>query len=177
MAITRERKTELVDEYIEKLGKSKAVIVTEYRGLTVKQIEGLRRDLRNHDGEMAVSKNTLMLRALEQVGMPAPESLFKGPVSVTFCYGDLAAPAKTLAKWAKDTKILAPRGGIIGQSVFDATGVQALTELPGREQLLAQVVGTLQAPLAGLVNVLSGPMRGFVTVLNARAQKLEEVAA
>ncbi len=176
MAITREKKRVMVDGYVERLRRSQAVIVTEYRGLTVKQLETLRRELRGCNSEMVVSKNTLMARALTEVGMAVPESLLSGPTSVTFCFGDLAVPAKTLNKWAKDTKVLVVRGGIMGQSAFDGTGVQALTELPGREQLRAQVIGALQAPIAGLVNVLAGPVRGFLNVLNARLGQLEQAA-
>lgn len=176
MAITREKKGEMVQGYVERLRRSQAVIVAEYRGLTVKQLEALRRELRSCDSEMVVAKNTLAARALTEMGMAAPESLLKGPIAVTFCFGDLAAPAKTLNKWVRDTKVLTVRGGIIGQSAFDEAGVQALTELPGREQLRAQVVGALQAPLAGLVNVLAGPVRGFLNVLNARIGQLEQAA-
>lgn len=176
MAITRKQKEGLVEEYSEKLRRSQAVIVTEYRGLTVKQMEALRRELRGADSELVVSKNTLLARALTQAGMAAPESLLSGPVAVAFCYGDLAAPTKTLVKWARDTKVLMLRGGLMGQISFDEAGVQALTEMPSRDQLRAQVVGMLQGPLSGLVNVLSGPLRGFLTVLNARIGQLEQAA-
>jgi len=88
----------------------------------------------------------------------------------------VAAPAKALTKAVRDTKVLVLRGGLLGQSVIDEAGVQALTELPGREQLRAQVVGVLQGPLSAVVNVLAGPMRGFLTVLNARVQQLEQAA-
>jgi large subunit ribosomal protein L10 len=177
LAITREKKETLVNEYVEKLQRSQAVIVSEYRGLTTKQIQGLRRDLRNAHSELSVSKNTLIARALTDVGLPAPESLLTGPVAVTFCYDEVAAPAKVLTKFAKDSKILVVRGGLIGQSVFDESGVQALTELPGKEQLRGQVVGALQAPISGLVNVLAGTLRGFMNVLNARVGQLEQQSA
>ena len=176
MAISREKKEAIVEEYAEKLSRSKALLVTEYRGLTVKQMESLRRELRAGDSELMVSKNTLMERALTDAGMPAPESLLSGPTAVTFCFGEVAVPAKTLTKWAKDTKILAPRGGIIGQTVFDENGLQALSELPGKDVLRARVVGMLQSPINGLVNVLAGPMRGLVTVLNGRIAQLEQSA-
>jgi large subunit ribosomal protein L10 len=156
LAITREKKGEMIDGYVERLRRSQAVIVAEYRGLTVKQLEALRRELRGCDSEMVVTKNTLAARALTEVGMAAPESLLKGPIALTFCFGDLATPAKTLNKWVRDTKVLAVRGGVIGQSAFDEAGVQALTELPGREQLRAQVVGAPQAPRGGGVEVLGG---------------------
>ncbi len=82
-----------------------------------------------------------------------------------------------LTKCAKDSKILVLRGGMIGQSVFDEAGVQALTELPSKDQLRGQVVGTLQAPISGLVNVLAGTLRGFMNVLNARVGQLEQQSA
>lgn len=176
MAITREKKGELVSEYTEKLRRSQAVIVSEYRGLTTKQLQDLRRELRAGGSEMVVAKNTLISRALSEVGMPAPETLFKGPAAFTFCYTDVAAPAKSLNKWARDSKILVVKGGLLGQSVFDASGVTQLAELPGREQLLGQVVGVLQAPISGLVNVLAGTLRGLVNVLNAHMDQLEKAA-
>lgn len=176
LAITREKKETLVNEYVEKLRRSQAIIVSEYRGLGTKQLETLRRELRNGQSELVVSKNTLMARALAEVGLPAPDALLSGPTAVTFCFDEVAAPAKALAKFAKDTKIMVLRGGVMGQSVFDDAGVQALTELPGKDQLHAQLVGMLQAPISGLVNVLAGPVRGFLNVLNARVAQLEQAA-
>ncbi len=123
-----------------------------------------------------VSKNTLFARALADAGWPTPAELFSGPAAVTFCFGELAPPAKTLSKWVRDTKVLALRGGMIGQSVFNETGVEALSTLPGRDQLRAQVVGMLQTPISGLVNVLAGPVRGLMTVLNGRIGQLEQSA-
>ncbi len=176
MAISRQKKETMVAEYVEKLRRSQAMLVTEYRGLTTKQIETLRRELRGCDSELAVSKNTLLCRALTEVGLPAPEALLSGPTAVAFCFNEVAAPAKALTKYAKDSKILVLRGGLMGQSVFNEASMQMLTELPGKDQLRAQVVGALQAPIVGLVNVLSGPMRGFLTVLNARIGQLEQSA-
>jgi large subunit ribosomal protein L10 len=176
LAISREKKEAMVVEYTEMLNRSAALLVTEYRGLTVKQLEALRRELRAADSELMVSKNTLMELAMTQVGMTAPESLFTGPTAVTFCFGEVGPPAKTLTKWAKDTKILTLRGGMIGPSIFDQAGVQALSELPSKDQLRAQVVGTLQSPITGLVNVLAGPMRGLMTVLNGRIAQIEQPA-
>jgi large subunit ribosomal protein L10 len=177
LAISREKKDTIVNEYVEKLRRSQAVIVSEYRGLSTKQMQGLRRDLRGAQSELTVSKNTLIARALTEVGLPAPDELLSGPVAVTFCYEEVAAPAKVLTKFAKDSKIMVLRGGLLGQSVFNETGVQSLTELPNKEQLRAQVVGTLQSPINGLVNVLAGTVRGFMNVLNARAAQLEQPSA
>jgi large subunit ribosomal protein L10 len=177
LAITREKKETIVNEYVEKMRRSQAVIVSEYRGLTTKQLQNLRRDLRAAQSELAVSKNTLAARALTEVGLPAPDELLTGPVALTFCYDEVAAPAKVMTKFAKDSKVLVLRGGLMGQSVFNESGVQALTELPSKEQLRGQVVGTLQSPMSGLVNVLAGTMRGFLNVLNARSAQLESPSA
>ena len=176
MAITREKKGELVSEYTEKIRRSQAVFVSEYRGMSTKQLQDLRRELRANGSEMIVAKNTLIARALTEVGMPAPDTLFKGPTAFTFCYTDIAAPAKSLNKWAKDSKILVVKGGLLGQSVFDETGVTQLADLPSREQLLSQVVGVLQAPISGFVNVLAGTLRGLVNVLNAHMDQMEKAA-
>ena len=176
MAITRQKKEALVAEYVERLGRSEALIISEYRGLTVKQFQALRRELRESDCEIVVAKNTLVARALQETGFPVPESLLTGPTSVTFCYSDLAGPAKALNKHAKDTKILLVRGALLGKQELDAASAVALADLPSREQLLAQVVGTLQSPISGLVNVLAGTIRGVVNVLNARIDQLEEAA-
>lgn len=177
MATTRDLKGDIINRYTERLRRSQALIVSEYRGLSVKQLETLRRELRGYDSEIIVPKNTLFLRALREVGLAAPRPLLSGPTAVVFCFGDLNMPAKALLKYAKDTKIMVLRGGVIGKSAFDVQGVQTLTELPGRNQLRAQVVGVLQGPISGLVNVLSGPMRAFVTVLHGRIGQLEETAA
>jgi large subunit ribosomal protein L10 len=177
LAITREKKETIVTEYVEKMRRSQAVIVSEYRGLSTKQLQGLRRDLRAAQSELAVSKNTLAARALTEIGLPAPEELLTGPVALTFCYDEVAAPAKVMTKFARDSKVLVLRGGLIGPSVFNEAGVQALTELPSKEQLRGHVVGTLQSPMSGLVNVLAGTLRGFMNVLNARAAQLEQPSA
>lgn len=176
MAITREKKETLVSEYVEKLQRSQAFIVTEYRGLTTKQIQSLRKELRGCESELAITKNTLMARALTEVNLPVPELLLTGPTAVAFCFNEISAPAKVLTKFAKDSKIMVLRGGMVGASIFDDAGVQALTELPGKEQLRAQVVGMLQSPITGLVNVLAGSIRGVLNVLNARIGQLEEAA-
>ena len=105
-----------------------------------------------------------------------PNRCLTGPTAVTFCFGELAAPAKTLGKWAKDTKILVVRGGMIGQSVFDEAGVQALSELPGRISCVRRWSACCSRRSAAWSTCLAGPMRGFLTVLNARIGQLEQAA-
>ena len=176
MAITRQKKEAQVAKYVERLGRTQALLISEYRGLTVKQFQALRQDLRESDSEIVVGKNTLVARALKEADFPVPDALLKGPTAITFCYSDLSGPAKALNKHAKDTKILLVRGAMLGQQELDAAGAIALADLPTRDQLLAQVVGTLQSPISGLVNVLAGTIRGVMNVLNARIDQMEEAA-
>ncbi|MFZ5915836.1 MAG: 50S ribosomal protein L10 [Chloroflexota bacterium] len=173
MAISRERKKELIDQYVEMLSQSRGVILTSYRGLTVSQIESVRNKLRELNSPYHVVKNTLLRQALEQSGVSVPEQVLTGPLAVSFCYGELPATAKVLIDLAKNIDALQVTGGLMGQRVVDAEGVKALATLPPREVLLAQVVGGFQAPISGLVSALSGILRSFVYVLQARKEQLE----
>lgn len=173
MAITKERKQELVESYVEMLSQSQGVIFTNYRGLTVSQMETLRNKLREMNSPYRVIKNTLFKLALNQVGLPVPEEMFDGPVATGFCYVELPATAKALMDFAKDFGSFEVKGGLLGGQVMDIEGVKALAALPPREVLLAQVVGSFQAPISGLVTALGGVLRGLLYVLQARKEQLE----
>lgn len=175
LPLTREQKEERLRAYAESLEQAGGLIFTDYRGLSVKDLEGLRRQLREANASYEVIKNTLFRLALERGGKRAPQDLLQGPVAVAFAKDPVAA-AKVLTKFARDSKVLQIRGALLGDRLVDAAGVETLSQLPGREELLAQVVGALQAPISGLVNVLAGPLRGLLYVLNARAEQLKEAA-
>lgn len=170
MPVTRERKTELVQELTEELKQSQGIIITDYRGLPVADLQGLRRDLRGMQASYHVAKNTLLELALKQAGMPAPEALLDGPTAVAFLSEDIAGPAKKLSAFFKD-KNLPIKGAILGQSVYDAKGVEDLTRLPTRGELYAQLLGSLQAPASNLVGVLNGVLQQLVSVLQAKADQ------
>ncbi|MGQ9459140.1 MAG: 50S ribosomal protein L10 [Anaerolineae bacterium] len=175
MPLTREQKEERLHEYAGALERAAGVVFTDYRGLQVKDLEGLRRQLREANASYEVIKNTLFRLALERAGKPAPQWLLQGPLGAAFAEDPVAA-SKVLTKFARDTKILQIRGALLGDRFVDAAGVETLSQLPSREELLAQVVGALQAPISGLVNVLAGPLRGLMNVLNARAEQLKGAA-
>lgn len=177
MAITRKKKEAIVADLAEKLSRSQAIILTDYRGLSVPEINRLRRQLRDMATGYHVVKNRLVKRALEQVGLPVPEALLRGPTAIAFCYEDAAAPAKALMDFAKESKILTIKGGLLGQQVITAERVSALAALPPLDILRAQVLAGIQAPVAGLLDVLGGPLRQLVYVLQARAQQLESTAS
>ncbi|MFA0889262.1 MAG: 50S ribosomal protein L10 [Synergistales bacterium] len=162
----------------EMLGKAETVFVCEYRGLTVAKITDIRSRIRKAGGEMKIARNTLMRLALEEMGHPAPDELTSGPNVYTLVYGEIADVAKTLRDFSKEkgNEALVVKGGIMGKEVLDQAQVFALADLPPREQLLAQVVGTIAAPMRGLVTVLSGPARGLVTCLSQVQEQKEKAA-
>ena len=160
-------KRESIDSLVELLKKSNAVFITEYRGLTVKKISVCRKNIRQAGGEMKVCKNTLMRIALTECGMIQAPELDFGPNGYVLSYGDAAAVAKAIRDFSKEkgNEALVVKGAILDGKLLTKEQVFALADLPSREQLLAQVVGTIAGPLRGLVTVLSGPARGLVTCL------------
>lgn len=174
---TAQRKLQ-VAQYQELLGKAQAVFICEYRGLSVEKMTDIRSKVREAGGEMKVARNTLMRIALSEQGLPSPEDLTAGPNVYTMAYGDAAAVAKALRDFSKEkgNEKLVIKGGLLGTQVLDAAGVAALADLPPKEVMLGQVVGTIAAPLRGLVTVLSGTTRGLVTCLNQIKDKKEDAA-
>ncbi len=160
-------KRESIDSLVELLKKSNAVFITEYRGLTVKKISVCRKNIRQAGGEMKVCKNTLMRIALTECGMIQAPELDFGPNGYVLSYGDVAAVAKAIRDFSKEkgNEALIVKGAILDGKLLSKEQVFALADLPSRDQLLAQVVGTIAGPLRGLVTVLSGPARGLVTCL------------
>ena len=171
MAISKERKTELVADYIDKLNHSQGMVLADYRGLTVAAMTDLRQRLREADGAFQVVKNTLFKRALEEVGIPVPEEHLRGPVAVGFCLKDPPPVAKVLMDFAKETQILGIQGAILGTRFIGRDAVKDLADLPPREILLAQLLGAVQGPMSGLVSTIAAPMRELVQVLQARSEQ------
>ena len=154
----------------DKLSRSHLVILTDFKGMTVKQITELRRKLDAHQAEYRVLKNTLTIRALPEDKAPLKEHL-TGTTAVLFGFGDPVMPAKTLVNFISEAEKPRIIGGMMdGQFLPEAT-IKSLAKLPSREELLARVVGGLQAPLSGLVNVLAGNIRKLVYALNAVKEK------
>jgi len=172
LAISRERKEELVSQYVEQLRQSEGVLVTDYRGLTVADMEALRRTLRKNDVAFRVVKNRLFALALGQVGLPMPAEWMDGPIAVAFCHGDMPAAVKVFTEAARDSEFLALRGGMMEARILSAEQVKMLAHLPSREVLLAQVLGTIQAPAAQVTGVVASGIRQVLNVLQAYVDKL-----
>jgi len=170
----KEQKAEQVDEIAERLKKAKVAVLTDYRGLTVSQLQDLRTRLRGGDVEYRVVKNTLARRAAEAAGVPALQSELKGPVAIAFGYDDLGLPARLINEFVRATRLkLEVVGGLVEGRVFSPAQVKQLADLPSRESLIAQLLGTLQSPVGQLVGIMQTPVQQLVGVLNAYKEKVE----
>lgn len=177
MAISKEKKRQMVADYVDKMSASRAVIFTDYQGLTVAALTQLRGNLREDSGGFQIIKNTLFKLALEEAGLQIPDEQLEGPIAVGYCFEEIPPVAKTLTDFAKETHLLKIRGAMLGGSFLDTKGVEGLADLPPREVLRAQLVSALQGPMTSLVGTLTAPMRELVQVLQARSEQGQEAAA
>ncbi len=170
----KEQKAEAVEVLTEKLKKAKVAVLTDYRGLKVSQIQELRGKLRSGNVEYRVVKNTLARRAAEAAGYPALESELRGPVAIAFGYDDLSLPPKLINEFVRTTRLKVDMvGGLVEGRVVNRDQIKQLADLPSREVLLSQLLGTLQSPVAQLVGILQTPVQQLVRVLDAYKSKLE----
>ena len=170
----KEQKVEQVELLAEKLKKAKVAVLTDYRGLRVSQMQELRGKLRNGDVEYRVIKNTIARRAAEAAGHPQLQSELKGPIAIAFGYDDLGVPARLINEFIRTTRLkLEVVGGLVEGRVFNRDQIRQLADLPSREVLIAQLMGTLQSPVAQLVGIMQAPVQQLVGVLNAYKEKLE----
>lgn len=178
MAKTRAQKEQVVSEMSEALKSGKSAVFATYMGLTVKDFEDLRKQLRAEQVEIMVAKKSLLALALHnaQINGVDAEAL-EGGVAMAVGMSDEVSPARIIAAFAKTHEPVKILGGVLEGKAVDANMVKALASLPSKQQLLGQVVGTIAGPLTGFVRVLSGPQRGFVQALNAIAQKGQPQAA
>ncbi|MEE9285643.1 MAG: 50S ribosomal protein L10 [Dehalococcoidia bacterium] len=169
------KKIEQVKVLEEKLGRCAIAVSTEYRGMTVADMNELRRKLRENSIDYLVVKNTLLAIAAKNAGKPGISEVVQGPTGIAFGYGDVVAPAKVLQEHIQATKVpLNIVGAVIDGQVLQADEVRALAALPPRQVLMGQVMGGLVAPLRGLAYVLNYHLAGLARVLDAHRQQLEE---
>ena len=173
----RQVKVDQVDQITEKLKKAKVAVLTDYRGLTVSQLEDLRAKLRGADVEYRIVKNTLARRAAVGSGNEAFQDLLKGPIAIAFGYDDLGTPGRLLAEWARTSRLKLDIVGALAEGrVLSTDQVRQLADLPSREVLIAQLLGTLQSPVAQLVATIQAPVSNLVGLLEAYKNKLEAAA-
>ena len=172
--MSREKKAEIIDGLQEVFSKCNIGILTDYRGLSAGEMNGLRRKLRESDIDYKVVKNSLARFAAERAGGDELASLFEGPVAIAFGYSDMTESAKALADYIRTSKsTLSIRGGFLSDRLLTSSDVAILATLPSRDILLSKVLAGMQSPIVNLVSVLASPIRGFVGVLQARIKQLE----
>lgn len=162
------RKVEAVEELVDRLGRSQMTIVADYRGLTVSDLQELRATLRPIDGEFKVAKNTLTTIAAKRVGIEDMVDVLSGPTALVMAYGDIVSVAKAVSDFARTSRILTVRGGVLADRLVTVEDINQIATLPSREELLGKLVNLLASPMARTVGVLSGPSRSLAYLLQAR---------
>ncbi|HHY82847.1 MAG TPA: 50S ribosomal protein L10 [Clostridiales bacterium] len=163
----REEKAQVVAEIKEKLTGYSSAILIDYRGLTVEEVTQLRKEFRNSGVDYKVYKNTLTEIAAKEVGLDGLIPFLKGPTAIAFGVKDPVAPAKVLTESMKKLKKMEFKAGVVEGKVIDVDGIKALADLPSREELIAKMLGSMNAPISGLVTVLGGTIRSLLYALNA----------
>ncbi len=171
----REDKEQVVEALTERLKTAETVLVADYRGLTMPQIDALRSRLIETGARFSVVKNTLTRRAAEAAGNEALLALLEGPSAIAFIEadGDMVAAAKALADAAKETRVLAIRGGVLSGRTMSADEVESLAKLPAIDVLRGQVLGAIVAPLSAIAGLVNAPLQNLYGLIDARIEQLQ----
>jgi large subunit ribosomal protein L10 len=170
----KEQKEQAVEELTARLKAAETLLVADYRGLTMPQIDDLRTRLLASGAKFTVTKNTLTRRAAEAAGADALLALLEGPTAIAFLEtdGDMVAAAKALADSARETKVLEIRGGVMSGRAMTAAEVESLATLPPADVLRGQVLGAIIAPLSAFAALLNAPLQNLVGLIDARIEQL-----
>lgn len=177
MALSRERKEELVAQYAELIDESNAIFFTEYRGLTNKQLTAARRKIREAGGVYNVAKLTLFRIAMQEQGFEVPDDLAGRPIGITYAMGEIPSTAKAITDASDNNEMFSVVGGIVGGRYVSAAEVEAIADLPPLDVLRAQLLGTITAPSSQLVGVVQAGVSSIVNVLHAYVDQGEGEAA
>jgi len=168
MPKTRDQKKQIIEDLTDKLKEFKSLVFVDYKGLTVKDASEIKRLCKKHKVDYMVVKKTLIKLALEKANIKDIDvKHLSGNIALVIGFEDEIAPAKIVGKFAKDHESLKMLGGIMESKFIDLDQVMALSKIPSKTELLAKLVGSINAPVSGFVNVLAGNLRGLVGVLNA----------
>ena len=167
--LTRPQKEQLVKDLSAKIKDGKVLIFSDYAGTTVGKMKDLRDELRKTDSSYKITKKKLINLALKDAGIEASVLDLEGQIGIAIGKGDEVTAAKVLAKFAKENKNFKILQGVLENKVISGQEVMSLATLPSKDELLAKLVGTINAPILGFVNTLAGNIRGFVTVLKGIA--------
>lgn len=161
-----------IGELTDSLQRATLAVLTDYRGLKVSDLQTLRTTLRPLGAEFHVAKNTLTRIAAENAGIEGLTPLLDGPLALVLAYGDVVGASKAITDFARTSRILTVKGGVLNKRTISAGDVEALASMPSREVLLGKLVGLMASPMARTVGVLSAPSRSLAYILQARADQL-----
>jgi large subunit ribosomal protein L10 len=172
--VQKDEKQRVVTELTERLQSTPTLIVADYRGLTMPQIDDLRTELLKHGAKFTVVKNTLTRRAAEAAGSDALLALLEGPTAIAFLEadGDPVAVAKALGAATRETRVLEVRGGVLEGRPITAADIDNLAKLPPLDQLRGQVLGAITAPLYAVVGLINAPLQNLIGLIDARIEQL-----
>ena len=176
MAISKQRKQEVLAEYSDWIKKSQAVILVEYTGARMKVLDGIRAKIRDTGGEFHIVKNTLVRRVFADNGMELPKDYFLKSTAISFAFNDPASTAKALTDVTKGNEFVKVKGGFMAGKALSAAQVKALSDLPPLPIMRAQLLGVLQAPAGKLVRTIAEPARGLAGVIKAYSEKVPVAA-
>lgn len=166
-----EEKKSMVQDLHEKFSRSKVIIVTDYKGLNVTEMNDLRGKLKDVDIEYRVVKNTLIIRAAEGTDAELVKACYTGPSAVALSYDDLVSPAKVLTAFAKEHKALEIKAGVLEGKVLDLNAINALSALPSRDQLLSQLLSVIIGVPTAFVRALNDVPKRLLNVLQATKEQ------
>jgi large subunit ribosomal protein L10 len=176
LAVSKARKNEMLATYADWIQKSQAVILVEYTGVTMKNLDTIRAKVREVDGEFHILKNTLARRAFADNGMNFPDEFLLNSTAVSFAFNDPASTAKALSDATKGSEFVKIKGGFMDGQVLSSDQVKALASMPPLPVVRAQLLGVLQAPAGKLVRTIAEPARGLAAVIKAFTEKAPAAA-
>ena len=176
MAISKERKEEVLTRYTDWLKQSQAVVLVEYTGVKMKDLDNIRAKIRESGGEFHVVKNTLVRRAFADSGMELPTDYLVKSTAISFAFTDPASTAKALTDAMKGKEAIKVKGGYMSGQALNAAQVKALADMPPLPVVCAQLLGMLQAPAGKLVRTIAEPARGLAAVIKAFTEKAPAAA-
>ena len=171
--MVQQNKIDVVKHTATRFDRAQSVVLVDYQGLTVAEMNDLRGVLRKGGGELKVVKNRLTRLALEEAGCAELDDILTGPLAMAFGYDDPASPAKACSEFAKKHAALEIRGGLLDKQRIDLDKITALAKLPGRTELLTQLAGTMLAPMRQLASAMNQAMAKVVHAMKQRAEQLE----
>jgi large subunit ribosomal protein L10 len=176
LALSRQRKEDVLAQYKEWMDRSQAVILVEYTGVTVKNLDNIRAKVRESGGEFHILKNTLARKVFETQGMKVPAGFFEKSTAVTFAFTDPAGTAKALTDVTKGVEAIKLKGGFLDKQALTAAQVKSLADMPPLPVMRAQLLGVLQAPAGKLVRTIAEPARSLASVFRAYSDKAQAAA-